>query len=113
RSPPPRKSAKARVGPGGAVDWYVATLRWPARVRFDVDAPPYDTHTGPNLRPVAQLFDANGTRVAADAPDGQDARIAARLPAGLYYLRVANACGARSAGTYSVSLPLPPSPGAI
>jgi serine protease len=107
------KTAKATIAPEGDVDWYVVKLRWPAHVRLDVDAPPYDTYTGPNLRPDAQLYDADGNRLATDAPTGQRARIAARLPAGLYELRVANGCGARSAGTYTVSLAVKRSPGPI
>jgi hypothetical protein len=73
-------------------------------VRIDVVAPPYDTHTGPNLRPVAELYDADLNQLAHAEPDSQRARLAFRLPAGLYYVRVTNGSGARSAGTYSVSL---------
>ena len=104
RATPLSKSAAATIAPEGDVDWYVTSLRWPALARFDVLAPPYNAHTGPNLRPVAQLYDANLNRIAADEPNTQRARLAFRLPAGLYYLRVTNGCGARSAGTYSVSL---------
>jgi hypothetical protein len=104
RATPLVKAATATIAPEGDVDWYVTTLRRPARVRFDVVAPPYDAHTGPNLRPVAQLYDENLNRLVTDEPNTQRARIEYRLPAGLYYLRVANGCGARSAGTYSVSL---------
>jgi serine protease len=113
RATPLQKAAKATIAPEGDVDWYVTSLRWPALLRLDVVAPPYDSHTGPNLRPVAQLFDADGNRLVTDAPDTQTARITARLPAGLYYLRVANGCGARSAGTYMVSLSVKRSPGII
>ena len=80
------------------------SVHWPAHVRFDVVAPPYDSHTGPNLRPVAQLYDADLEALAHAEADSQRARLAFRLPAGLYYLRVSNGSGARSAGTYSVSL---------
>jgi hypothetical protein len=95
--------SKATIAPEGDVDWYVVDVRWPARVRFDVVARPYDAHTGPNLRPVVQLYDADLDNLAHVEPDSERARLAFRLPAGLYYVRVANGCGARSAGTYSVS----------
>jgi subtilisin family serine protease len=101
---PLHKAAKATIVPEGDVDWYVTSLRRPARLRIDVVAPPYDSRTGPNLRPVVQLLDADGNALATNAPDAQTARISARLPAGLYYVRVTNGCGARSAGTYRVSL---------
>jgi len=104
RATPLAKAAAATIAPEGDVDWYVTKLRWPAKVRFAVLAPPYNEHTGPNLRPVAQLYDANLNRLATDEPNTQRASLEFRLPAGLYYFRVMNACGARSAGTYSVSL---------
>jgi len=99
-----QKKTSATIVPEGDVDWYAVSLRSPAQVRIDVVAPPYDAHTGPNLRPVAQLYDADSNRLASAEPDSQRARLAFRLPAGLYYLRVTNGCGAQSAGTYSVSL---------
>ena len=99
-----QKVGSATIVPEGDVDWYVTSLRWPALFRFDVVAPRYNAYTGPNLRPVAELYDANLNRLATDEPDAQRARLAFRLPAGLYYLRVANGYGARSAGAYSVSL---------
>jgi subtilisin family serine protease len=99
-----QKVGSATIVPEGDVDWYVTSLRWPARFRFDVVAPRYNAYTGPNLRPVAELYDANLNVLATAGPDAQRARLAFRLPAGLYYLRVANGYGARSAGAYSVSL---------
>jgi subtilisin family serine protease len=98
-----QKMSKATIAPEGDVDWYVVDVRWPARVRFDVVARPYDAHTGPNLRPVVQLYDADLDNLAHVEPASERARLAFRLPAGLYYVRVTNGCGARSAGTYSVS----------
>ena len=103
---PLRKTATATIAPEGDVDWYAMRLRWPAHVRVDVVARPYDAQTGPNLRPVEQLYDANLDRLASAGADSRRARLAFRLPAGLYYVRVANGSGARSAGTYSVSLAL-------
>jgi serine protease len=99
-----QKTAKATIAPEGDVDWYSVSLRWPAQMRFDVVAPPYDSHTGRNLRPVAQLYDADLNLIAHTDVDAERARLAFRLPAGLYYVRVANGCGARSAGTYTVTL---------
>ena len=99
-----QKKTSATIAPEGDVDWYAVRLRTSAQVRIDVVAPPYNAHTGPNLRPVAQLYDADLNQLARAEPDSQLARLAFRLPAGLYYVRVANGCGARSAGTYSVSL---------
>ena len=99
-----QKKTTATIAPEGDVDWYAVSLRVPARVRIDVAARPYDAHTGPNLRPVAQLYDADLDQLAHAEPDSQLARLAFRLPAGLYYVRVTNGCGARSAGTYSVTL---------
>lgn len=113
RATPLVKTAKATIAPEGDVDWYVLSLRWPAQVRFDVVAPPYDSHTGPNLRPVAKLYDVDLDALAHAEPDSQRARLAFRLPAGLYYVRVANGCGARSAGTYSVTLAVRRSRGVV
>jgi subtilisin family serine protease len=98
-----QKTSKATIAPEGDVDWYAVDVRWPARVRFDVAARPYDAHTGPNLRPVVELYDADLDRLARVEADSERARLAFRLAAGLYYVRIANGCGARSAGTYSVS----------
>jgi subtilisin family serine protease len=99
-----QKKTTATIAPEGDVDWYAVRLRTPARVRIDVAARVYDAHTGPNLRPVTQLFDADLDQLAHAEPDAQLARLAFRLPAGLYYVRVTNGSGARSAGTYSVTL---------
>jgi hypothetical protein len=99
-----QKRTSATIAPEGDIDWYAVSLRAPAQVRIDVVAPPYDTHTGPNLRPVAQLYDADLNQLAHAEPDSQRARLVFRLAAGLYYVRVANGSGARSAGAYSISL---------
>ena len=96
----------ATIAPEGDVDWYV--VRRPlARARRD------STSSAPRVRRPhraeppsgrAALRRRTSTRSRTPSADSQRARLAFRLPAGLYYLRVANGSGARSAGTYSVTL---------
>jgi hypothetical protein len=54
---------------------------------------------------VLQINDQDMNRlVARDDMSSGSVRIAAALPAGRYYLRVANNGGSQSPGTYSVSI---------
>src|SRR5205085_12191658 len=108
-----QKKTTATIAPEGDVDWYAVSLRVPARVRIDVVARAYDAHTGPNLRPVTELFDADLDQLAHAEPGSQRARLAFRLPAGLYYVRVSNGSGARSSGPYAVTLATPPTRGFV
>ena len=95
----------ATISPEGDVDWYMAKIRWPCIVSFTIEGPPADPRLGPNFRPDLQLYDEDQRLLVArdDGLAGQRTRIAARVPAGRYYLRVANRGGARSPDTYSVS----------
>jgi subtilisin family serine protease len=99
------RSARATISPEGDVDWYVANIRRPCVLTFRVDGPAYNQFAGPNFRPVLQIYDESLDQLAThdDASTGR-VRIAARVPAGTYYLRVANRGGSRSPGTYSVSV---------
>lgn len=103
-----RHIARATIAPEGDVDWYVTVLRRPTRVTYDVIGSPYDPGTGPNLLPTAQLYDAGLNPLETAAPENQRARLFAVLPPGRYYLRVANSCGTRSPGTYSVTVSVHP-----
>jgi subtilisin family serine protease len=96
----------ATISPEGDVDWYLANIRWPCIVSFSVEGGPVDPHLGPNFRPAVQLYDEDSHLLATsdDSPVGRRARIAARVPAGRYFLRVANTGGARSQGEYSVGM---------
>jgi serine protease len=96
----------ATISPEGDVDWYAANLRWPARVTFQIGLPPFNSRFGPNLRPVLQIYDDDSQLlVSHDTVSTADVTsIAARLPAGRYYLRVSNRGGARSPGAYSVAM---------
>lgn len=95
----------ATISPEGDVDWYAARIRRQCNITFQVDGAPFNSHLGPNFRPLLRLYDEDlnllETRDAVAA--GQRVRLEARLPTGRYYLRVANNGGARSPGTYSVS----------
>lgn len=103
-----RRIARATIAPEGDVDWYVIVLRRPSRVTFDVAAPANDPDTGPNLLTAARLYDARRNRLETVASENARAELTARLRAGRYYLRIANDCGARSAGTYSVTVSMHP-----
>jgi serine protease len=96
----------ATISPEGDVDWYAARIRRPCDVTFQVEGPPFNSHLGPNFRPLLSLYDEdlNLLETRDGVAAGQRVRMEARLPAGRYYLRVANYGGARSPGTYSVSL---------
>jgi hypothetical protein len=84
-------------------------LRRPARVTYNVIGPPYNPYTGPNLLAAAQLYDAGLNQLETVAPQNQVAKLTAVLPPGHhYYLRVANSCGTRSPGTYSVTVSVHP-----
>jgi serine protease len=96
----------ATISPEGDVDWYMARVRWPCIVSFDVQGPPATPLLGPNFRPDLQLYDEDQNLLISrdDGAAGQRTRIAAWVPAGRYYLRVANRGGARSPDTYSVKM---------
>jgi hypothetical protein len=97
--------ATATISPEGDVDWYAANIRWPCVLSFQIDGPPYNRYSGPNFLPVLQIFDQDSNLLATrDDGSAGDVRIAAHLPAGRYYLRVANRGGSRSPGTYSVTV---------
>jgi serine protease len=96
----------ATISPEGDVDWYLAKIRWPCLVSFVIDGPPIDPRVGPSFRPALQLYDEDSHLLLTrdDTSLGQRARIAARVPAGRYFLRVANRGGARSQGEYSIAM---------
>ena len=96
----------ATISPEGDADWYVVKIRWPAKVTFEVGAQPFNSHLGPNFRPVLELYDEDSNLlIHQDEVSRADiTRMSARLPAGRYNLRVANRGGARSAGAYSMTV---------
>ena len=96
----------ATISPEADVDWYLAKTRWPCHLSLVVEGPRADPSLGPNFRPLLELYDEEQNLIAVrdDAGAGQRTRIAARVPAGRYYLRVANRGASRSPGEYSVSM---------
>jgi subtilisin family serine protease len=96
----------ATISPEADVDWYLARTRWPCILSLEIQGPRADPSIGPNFRPLLQLYDEDQNLLAqrVDAGAGQRTRIAAPVPAGRYYLRVANRGASRSPGTYSVKL---------
>jgi hypothetical protein len=101
---PLTRSARATISPEGDVDWYRTTIPRKSKATFRV-VPPNDVGLGPSMQPVLQLLDRHlnllVTRSATDS--GRSVSISVRLRAGRYYVRVANANGARSPGTYSLT----------
>jgi hypothetical protein len=102
---PLTRPTTATISPEGDVDWYVATVRRPSVLTFHINGPPYNRFFGPNFQPALQIYDSEPNLLAAsdDAASGTVA-IATNVPAGRYYLRVANRSGAQSPGTYSVAV---------
>ena len=96
----------ATISPEADVDWYLAKARWPCILSLVVEGPRADPSLGPNFRPLLELYDEDQNLLAVrdDAGAGQRTRIAARVPAGRYYLRVANRGASRSPGEYSVNV---------
>ena len=96
----------ATISPEGDVDWYLAKIRWPCRVSLVIGGTPVDPRLGPSFRPALQLYDEDAHLLATrnDTSAGQRTFIAARVPAGRYFLRVANRGGARSQGEYSLAM---------
>jgi serine protease len=96
----------ATISPEGDVDWYAANVRWPASVTFQIGRPPFNARFGPNFRPVLQLYDEDLNLLLKqdDVSTADITHVAARLPAGRYFLRIANRGGARSSGAYSLTL---------
>jgi subtilisin family serine protease len=95
----------ATISPEGDVDWYLARIRWPCVMTFELDGAPPDASSGPNFRPVLQLYDEDGNLLTS-RDDGATGRItiSARVRPGRYYLRVANHGGSRSPGQYGILL---------
>jgi serine protease len=94
----------ATISPEADVDWYLARVRWPCILSFEIQGPPADPRLGPNFRPVLQVYDEEEHLLVKreDGLAGQRTRITATVPAGRYYLRVANRGASRSPGSYSV-----------
>jgi type VII secretion-associated serine protease mycosin len=94
------------IAPEGDVDWYAVTITWPGVLVFQITVPPYDPSTGPNFKPVLDVYDHDRNLLATrnDGDVGESARFAVRVPtAGRYLLRVANDGGARSRGSYRLT----------
>jgi subtilisin family serine protease len=100
-------SATGTIAPEGDVDWYAVRVRTTGTVVFQVEGPPHDPSAARDFTPVLQIFDHHLHRLAKRTRRrvGAGERAVARVPAaGRYYLRVANNCGARSPGSYTVTV---------
>jgi hypothetical protein len=103
------RSARATISPEGDVDWYAVRIRAPGTVTFHIDSAAYDPKVGPFLHPLLQVYDA-GLNLLASRDDlgfayAHAEYLAARVfTAGRYYVRVANANGAKSLGAYSLTV---------
>jgi serine protease len=100
------RKTTATISPEGDVDWYATRVRSPSIVTFRIAGRPFDPLFGPNFRPVLRLYDEDLhlVREVDDVSAEPRVKLAAQIPAGRYYLRVANWGGARSPGLYSVRL---------
>ena len=105
-------STTATISPETDIDWYAVDVAGPGNVRVTV-TPPFDPNSWLGMDPVIATYGPSGSLLGSiDANDVDEAETLSVhvSAAGRYRIRVTNAGGSRSPGSYSLALTLPSAP---